>query len=94
MMRVPCTSAQGRSTCRCVCKEQSAEDVLHGYASYQQGVCDERTVAAPRQCLGAHQGDMLSERQFQQFLKTLLELRCQHVIGISLKRGVPPARVR
>ena len=75
-------------------RARSTEDVLHGHASHHQRVCDQETVAAPRHRLGTHQGEALPTRPLQQFFEPPLELRRQHVVGIPLKGGVPPAGVR
>ena len=70
-----------------------AHDVLGLDAAHEQGIGDERAMAAPGQGLGAHQGKAVLARKQDQLLEILLELRRLHVIGIAAKRGVAPAAV-
>ena len=68
-------------------------DVLRADSMNQQGICDERTMTAPRHCFSAHQCDPVVVRQLNQFFEVLLKFRCLHVIRIASKGGISPAHI-
>ena len=71
----------------------STHDVLGADSTNQQGISDERTMTAPRHRFGAHQDDSLLVRQLHQLVEALRKLGRLHVVGITSKGGISPARV-
>jgi len=70
----------------------STHDVLSTDSPDQQGVGDERTMAAPGHRLSAHQCNPILLRQPDQFAEALLKFRRQHVIRETPEGGVAPAQ--
>src|ERR1017187_9162307 len=68
-------------------------DVLGANSTNQQGIGDERAMAAPRHGFSAHQGDSVVVRQADQFFESLGELGRLHVISITSKGSISPAHV-
>jgi hypothetical protein len=68
-------------------------DVEHLHAPHQQGVADQRSVAAPRHRLGAHDGGGLLARDVQQVVDPRDEFRCLHIVRVPAERGVAPSAV-
>ncbi len=62
---------------------------LRGY----RRVRDQKSVAAPRNRLGAHDRGGLESRESQHIFKRLLELARFHVVGVRAEAGVTPLRV-
>ena len=63
------------------------------YAAHLQRVRYQRTMAAPRHGLGAHDDSLLARSELHQPLKSGFELRRLHVIGEPPERGVMPSSV-
>jgi hypothetical protein len=69
-------------------------DLASGHAVRGQGVGDQRTVAAPRHGLGAHERDAVGPRQLEEAPEFGIEVRRLHVVGVAAEREVAPAGVR
>ena len=54
-------------------------DVFRVNSINQQGICDERTMTAPRNRFGAHQRDLPLVRQLDRFVEALRKLGRMHV---------------
>ena len=59
----------------------------------QQGICDERTMTAPRHRFSAHQDDSVLVHQVDHFFEALRKLGRLHIIRITSKGSIPPAHV-
>ena len=71
----------------------AARDFAGLDAPGQQRVRNQRTVAAPRDGLCAHQHDTLPLRELNALVQTLSERRGLHVVGIAAEAGIPPSCV-
>src|SRR4051812_4651151 len=70
-----------------------AHDVLDWYSSGYQSIRDERTMAAPRHCFGAHDRGSVFSGSFDEGLKCRVEFLRLHVVRIATKRGILPSAV-
>src|SRR5438132_13698429 len=70
-----------------------ALNFLDGKTPNQERVGNQRTMTAPRHRLSAHQCNSLPRRERHQLLQSNLKLRRLHVVCITSKALVPPARV-
>ena len=69
------------------------EDVPHGLAARDQGVGDERAMAAPPHGLGAHDRHLLAACERHQPIELGGEHVGLHVVRIGAERGVLPRAV-
>ena len=70
-----------------------AHDIKHFNTARQQGITDERAVAAPRYGLGAHNGNNLLPGSFDKTIYRFGEFARLHIIGVIAKRCILPAQV-
>ena len=75
-------------------RTQRTGDFANLDAPRQQGVCNQRAMAAPRNSLGAHQYDPLVACERDASIQAVLEGASLHVVRIAAKAGIPPPRVR
>src|SRR5690606_16802868 len=68
-------------------------DVRDGDAAHGERVGDERAVAAPGDRLSAHDGDLFTTGEVDQFVERRGKLRRLHVVGKAAERGVAPSSV-
>jgi hypothetical protein len=62
-------------------------------AAEQERIRQERTMTAPPEGLGTHDGRRDRSAKHQQILERTIELRRQHVIGIASEAGIFPGAV-
>jgi hypothetical protein len=62
-----------------------ADDFLNVNASYEQGIGDQRAVAAPRYCFGAHQRDTLVLGHSDHLFDVVGKFLGLHIVGIGAK---------
>jgi len=72
---------------------RGAQDIQHFYATREQCIADEGTVASPGDGLRAHDCRRFMGGGFEEGLKPTSELRSLHVIRITAKRCIPPAAI-
>ncbi len=74
-------------------RANTAGDLAHRDSASDERIRDQRSVAAPRHSLRAHQGDAFVLREFDAAHETAFELGRLHIVGIPTKARVAPARV-
>lgn len=68
-------------------------DILCVDSTNQQGIGDERAMTAPWHRFGAHDCDPFLPSQLDQFFEALFKFWRLHVIRITPKGGISPARI-
>ena len=91
MIWVPRTRAKGVSLCSF--GSARADDFENANAAHDEGVGDQRAMAAPGNGFGAHQRGGSFRGEFDGALKPGFKFRRLHVIGIAAKAGVAPAEI-
>ena len=61
--------------------------------AHQQRVRDQRSMASPGHCLGAHHGSLFLLRQFDQRVEVFSKFGRLHVVGIAAKAAVTPSAI-
>jgi hypothetical protein len=74
-------------------RAHAAGNFAHGDSPSQESVRNQRSVAAPRECLCAHQNNALSFGEIDTTPQAVLELLGLHVIGVATEAGVTPSGV-
>lgn len=70
-----------------------AEDVLDAYASRDECICDQRAMATPGNCFGAHDRRCFFGGDFDECVDRRCEFRRLHVICKSPEAGIFPAGI-
>ncbi len=68
-------------------------DMIHGDSPGDGGVRNQKPVATPGNCFGAHDYCGLQPRKNQKIFKGLVELPRLHVVGVGPETGIAPLRV-
>lgn len=70
-----------------------AQDVLNLNTAHNQGIGNQKAVAAPGNSFGAHHGHPPNLGQLQQRLQAVGKIGGLHIVGKTLERGVAPAGI-
>ena len=72
---------------------RGTHNVLHGNASPEQSISNQRPMTAPGHCFGAHNRNLIFAGEGNQLFQGLRKFRRLHVIGVASEAFVTPPSV-
>jgi hypothetical protein len=79
--------------CHSMAIGSSIQDVKDWNSARYDRIGDQRSMTAPGNCLGAHDGGRLEIGERQKVIERFLEFARLHVIGVRAEAGVSPQSV-